>query len=306
MTTATTIGIVSNASDADFRNWTSEYNTLLTTTGFAQSSDTGQINFTTVTRPATNTYAGYGMYYLNDSLHSTRPIYLKVEYGFAGSTSSPQLRYTIGFQTDGTGGFIGTVAGPYVTNSAGATNQVLTFPSYAAGGEGYGWIVFKGGAANGGSTYGWGSFAITRSCSINGTPTDEAIGFNMLTAGGQTNNAYYSNIIFAGRATPLIVNNTVQGSIIGGVTDPQLSGADIQYWRTYMATPRVRTNPFIVLTHNSYNSAGSIKNLAPISGAPARNYISMDYFLGQGNCWSGMLQNSTTNSARNCPMLIWE
>ncbi len=291
---------------AGFKLWVTEYMTLLTSTGFALSTDTGQLDIDAVVAvPSVAAYAGYKMVYLNDSLHSSRPVYLKLEFGTGSSGSIPRIRLTVGFGTDGAGNFTTSTLGPLVLGP-GTAPVTGTLNSYAAGGEGYGWIAFKT-LLNAGNTYTFAPIAVTRSCSITGTPTDEAIGINTVTEGQLTNNSQYYNILFAGRVTPLISAATYQAVLTGGITDPQLSGADIQYWRTYMNTPRMRTNPFIVLSHSQYNGLGAIKNLAPISGAPARNYISMDFVFGQGNgAWAGTIAGSQPANPRNCPMLIWE
>lgn len=102
-------GTTSN--DALFRSWGSMINAALSGIGLVQASDTGQINWTTVTWPGTvSTAAGYEIWRFNDSLQSTAPVFVKVEYGrWTGFTFSVYaLWITIGTGTNGAGTITGT------------------------------------------------------------------------------------------------------------------------------------------------------------------------------------------------------
>jgi len=68
--------------DAEFRTWGSGIAAALQACGLVKTSDTGQIDWATVTRPgASHTAAGYEIYRFNDSLQATKPVLIKVEYG---------------------------------------------------------------------------------------------------------------------------------------------------------------------------------------------------------------------------------
>lgn len=105
------------ATDAAFRAWGSIVSAALATAGWVQTADTGQINWTTVTRAANNTAAGYEIWRLNDSLQSTAPIYLKVEYGTAAGATLPGMWTTAGTGSDGAGA---------LTSVAGSGTSVTT------------------------------------------------------------------------------------------------------------------------------------------------------------------------------------
>ncbi|HQR71238.1 MAG TPA: hypothetical protein PLE54_11580 [Burkholderiaceae bacterium] len=118
-------------SDANFRLWGAEIQTALLAVGCTQTADTGQINWTTVTRAATNSDAGYEIYYINDSLHSTAPVYFKVYYGTAGGASAPRLKIEVGTGSNGSGTITGGNTAAIVGyNSTVTFNTDTTYTSY--------------------------------------------------------------------------------------------------------------------------------------------------------------------------------
>lgn len=89
--------------DAGFRAWAQKVHDALAAVGLVQTSDTGQINLTTVTAPALGAFAGYEIWRFNDAEQASHPIYMKVEYGKAGATTQPALRWTVGTGSNGSG-----------------------------------------------------------------------------------------------------------------------------------------------------------------------------------------------------------
>lgn len=98
------------SSDALFRAWSQFINdALVTTSGWVDTAATGEVNLSTMTAPATNnTFAGYKVYRMADSLQATAPIFLKVEYGRGPGVNYPGLRLSIGTTHDGAGTLTGT------------------------------------------------------------------------------------------------------------------------------------------------------------------------------------------------------
>ena len=112
-------------SDTTFRNWGSAISAALASIGWVQAADTGQINWTTVTKPtATNTAAGYEIWRMNDSLQATNPVYLKIEYGCAGALTTPAIWITVATGSNGAGTLAGQVGSRQIvgpgTGTAGA------------------------------------------------------------------------------------------------------------------------------------------------------------------------------------------
>jgi hypothetical protein len=116
-----------NSTDAHFRSWGSAMSAAWAGLGFVQTADTGQVNWTTVTRPLVlSTYQGYEVWKANDSLQSTCPIIFKIEYGSASTLANPGVRFTFGKGSDGAGSIL-TPSPQMVVGSNGgtadATNQ---------------------------------------------------------------------------------------------------------------------------------------------------------------------------------------
>src|SRR3954454_12687471 len=87
--------------DATFRTWGSGVAAQIAAMGLVQTSDTGQINWTTVTRLAINTSAGYEVWRFNDALQSTKPVFIRLDYGIAGVADRPRIIARVGTATDG-------------------------------------------------------------------------------------------------------------------------------------------------------------------------------------------------------------
>jgi hypothetical protein len=100
-----------NTSDTTFRLWGSSVDNSFVSLGWIQASDTGQINWTTVTKPTiVNTSQGYSIFRMNDSLQSTQPVFIKMEYGSSSSTLLiPAFWITIGTGSDGSGNITGVL-----------------------------------------------------------------------------------------------------------------------------------------------------------------------------------------------------
>lgn len=119
-----------NTSDATYRVWTKAIFDNIVAGGWVQTSDTGQITFTTVTKPTViNTTSGYSILRMNDSLQSTAPVFMKLEYGCGSNVTYPALWITLGTAMDGSGSFIGTTSTRFQigTQAGGATAYTSRF-----------------------------------------------------------------------------------------------------------------------------------------------------------------------------------
>lgn len=169
MSTATTSLQFDSTSDANFRAWGSGLAALWTTGGFwLQASDTGQINWSTVTAAAQNAYAGYEIYVVNDSLASTFKIYMKVEYGSSNNaTKGGLVRISFGTSTNGAGTLSGNVSSTYAFGGSAAGQGATLYPFYASGGTGR-FAIFLWNAASGAQS---GVLTIERSLDSSGSYT---------------------------------------------------------------------------------------------------------------------------------------
>lgn len=122
------------STDADFRAWGSGISSLIAATGMVQTADTGQINWTTVLKPAAiNTSQGYEIWRFADTLQATKPWFLKLEYGSAGVVDRPGIWVTVGTATNGAGTITTQTS---VRRQAGASVSKVAgnlLPSYVSG-----------------------------------------------------------------------------------------------------------------------------------------------------------------------------
>jgi hypothetical protein len=168
--------LISHAATANFRAWGLAFSNALTAVGFIKSADTGQINWASVNKSgSTDTAAGYEIRYLNDSLHGTAPIYVKIEYGNGVVHTYPSIWITVGTGSNGSG----TITGIFVARVQCYSSQfvldstVLAKQTYACMVEGCVWfalkcnVVFTSGAVSG--------LVIHRTVDSSGTPTAQGV-----------------------------------------------------------------------------------------------------------------------------------
>lgn len=193
--TAQTASVASDVtSSANFRSrMKTGVSDLLKGTGaLTQTADTGQADLVSGTfTPAQNTAAGYEVFYLNDSLHATKPVYIKIEYGHGGHSgpANPQIWVTLGSGSNGSGTLTGNLSArrAVMTTSAslwGSSTAHATYANGAAADSAVVWGGWWGGASYAG-TLGGGLFLIERSRDPDGTPNGN--GVMLITAGIGTN-----------------------------------------------------------------------------------------------------------------------
>lgn len=94
--------------DTEFRQALQGIHDALSSVGLVQTSDTGQVNLSTVTRGAC-----YEVWRFNDTASATKPIYLRFDYSVM-STYYVNLTITVGRGSDGSGSLTGTFAYLYI------------------------------------------------------------------------------------------------------------------------------------------------------------------------------------------------
>lgn len=169
MATAEWAQAQTNTNDADFRLWGSTLSTKLQSLpGLTKTSDTGQVNWLTVTRPGAGSYVNE-FYYLNDSLHGTYPIYFQIKYGSSAySINAPFVQISVGTGTNGTGTLTTASAGGGMFQpSAGTATPLLNFIS---AGEGYLTMIIAIGIPNGASAPALAMYHFSRFCDDSGSP----------------------------------------------------------------------------------------------------------------------------------------
>lgn len=115
---------------------------------------TGDIDWNTVAAPTSiGQYRGFQVYRVNDSLHSTHPLYLKIEFGTSGlSTNSYGLKVTIAKAVDAAGAMTSILFGP--TEISTSTFYATPTNSYATNGASSGLgLAIVPSSTNGGSVF---------------------------------------------------------------------------------------------------------------------------------------------------------
>lgn len=135
----------SAATTTSFRNWIQDCVTMFGSIGLTKAADTGMLDETTVTWPGViSTMAGYQIWYLDDSLHATYPLYIRFGWGQGASGTRMIFNYQIGYATNGTGSLTGwtSAVSSFQIGSAGASSTAnATGINCGSGGEGYVWFI---------------------------------------------------------------------------------------------------------------------------------------------------------------------
>lgn len=113
-----------NSTDAHFRAWAQFIeDTLVTTGGWVVTGDTGQTAPGSLSHPTVAaTKQGYRVYRMADTLQSTNPVFMRIDFGSGPSANYPGFWATIGTGSDGAG----TITGIVWNGGASASATVVT------------------------------------------------------------------------------------------------------------------------------------------------------------------------------------
>jgi hypothetical protein len=246
MTTQTWTTVVDQSSDAAFRTWGSEFNTKLAAVGLVQTADTGQINWTTVTRAAINSDAGYEVWRMNDTQQATAPIFLKIFYGSASNQNIPRIRIQLGTASNGSGTVSGTGSAntDTISYSGAAPSTVSLFTSYACAVDGAFWISWKLGAGGGGTQTicPHGFYGVFRSCDSSGVASADAVmqvfSSTAATSMPARSISFTASTIYGGAGSNAwwLLPYSITSSLVSGT--PQI-------FKGTIVTPRVRPSNYV-------------------------------------------------------------
>ena len=266
MARASWTSLVAQNDTTQFRAWGSEFKAKLVAMGLTQTADTGQIDWTTVNRPATaNTDAGYEVWRFNDSLQATAPIYFKIVYGTSGiDATRPRIDIQFGTGSNGSGTLTGlTSTSRGVSTVNGTQSDTVgrqSFMSYKPerGFFGFTWKVGAGCQ---------GEFFIARTVDASGDPTD----VGALVAWSSGNGQQFFR--FASPASAFTFVSGCQSCLIPqNVTNSIVTTGEPQVYTHYVSDPRV--NPINqVLTVFEQEFGQGTTFTATVLGATPRTYI---------------------------------
>lgn len=215
--------------DADFRTWGSGIAAQIAAMGLVQTSDTGQINWTTVTRPAAiNTSAGYEMWRFNDALQATKPVFIRFDYGVGSAVDRPRIIPRVSTATDGAGvqsGQLG-IASVTVTQASSKSAGVL-LPSFCSGSTSR-LNLFTGVDLTGAASLWGGMIWVERSKTNLGVDTGDGIGTWFCSANGVS----FQVIPFSGTVPTAAASNPAISLVNGAVSSV---GANVAFSPTVLA-----------------------------------------------------------------------
>jgi hypothetical protein len=291
MTTRTFSTVIEHTSDATFRAWALEVSDALAFVGMPKSADTGQINLATAARPGTNTAAGYEIRYVDDALHATAPIYIKIEYGTGSAATRPAMWITVGTGSNGSGTITGVLLARQTLTCASTPSTSVPSPTYACRVGGQFGFAWKSGVLDLGAFPSMGAFLISRTTDDDGADTAAGVSIYALSPGSYVE---ATSKLFSGSAYSTGSNR--QYCMVPYGLTASLVGADNQAFRHYAAFPQIRPVVACVTVLASEVPVGSTISVTPI-GATPRTYISTG-FAGRASCVNG--------TAAQTLAMIWE
>jgi hypothetical protein len=288
MATASTTTVLDHSSTTGFRAWVAEFIAQLNAVGLTQTSDTGQIDTTTVTRPGVSTNAGYAIFRFNDTLHNTTPIFIRFDFGTDASATIPRIQVAIGSGTDGAGVITGAMLGQRAMTHSSSPNSTST--SYVSrfcynANLGFLGVAWKTGAQ--GTDANNGVLFIGRTTNSSGAPTDAGVynismgGTISATGGGGGNGALYQQVWDVSSATRYPVNTSFAnnaphfGFWPHNLTSTQV-GSDTYVVPFFYATPAIDTHLHCGLVLRNEVPVGNTFSLAT-KGSTARTFISIGH-----------------------------
>lgn len=170
--------LATNGTSAQFRAWINEIHSALLAFGWTQASSAGtQIDFATVTRPtAINTYQGYAVYFATDTIASTTPLYLRLDFGTGATLDAVSVKVQVGLQGVDTSGNLTGITTTTQVVAPGITVQTVNSDLRTAGNAGSFRLLWRVGTAAQNPMF----FAIERDQSTSGADTSS--GVNLVSA----------------------------------------------------------------------------------------------------------------------------
>lgn len=295
MTTHTYSSVIAHTSDATFRAWGSELSAALATIGLIQTADTGQINWSTVTRPGSSASAGYEIW----KLPGSDPLYFKVEYGTAGTVTSPEMWCTVGEGSNGAGTLTGQTSTRVTLGNTSAIISTSTpYTSYLCATQGFFGMSIKTGGSGSSSSKAIFNFYCAKT--VDGTGAYTSLGYFVVF--GQTGPTASSRHQSVRRAAPAatytLVTNSMWFAPGGPATSVDTSG-NFQFYTVWSVTPNVQ--PIVGLCGYIVADVPILNTfqVAMVASTP-HTYLTLGNNLGGTEAAAG-----TSNSVYSLAML-WE
>ena len=236
MSTTTFTTVLDHSTDAAFRTWAAELITEFVTAGATQTSDTGQINTTTVTRASTNADAGYAIFRNGDS-----SIFWKLYFGTGSNAAYPRIRIEAATGSNGSGTLTGQGNGVITDCSTYGTvisSTTTPYPSYICVTNIAVSFLWKVNAP--GSTYSYAWFNVCRTVDSAGAVS--SIGFSVVARPVSTSGSPTSRTHRTAASAVSLASSTFFCLAAGNPTASALQNGDIQAYLWWHNAPEVLPN----------------------------------------------------------------
>jgi hypothetical protein len=162
----------SNSTDALFQAWIAFVRDVFLNGAWVQTSDTGQVNFSTVTKPTlANEKRGFIIVRMDDELQGTKPVYARIDFGSGSNANFPAIWVELGTGSNGSGTITGSFFGP--TQMAANNHSTTLNPSHSFGSASTSHATFV--MADGSSTNMKLMFSVERGRNDDGTMNGDAV-----------------------------------------------------------------------------------------------------------------------------------
>lgn len=219
---------------ANFKSWAQAISSALSSSGWTQTSDTGQVNWGTIASVPANAFV-YEIWQPADALQTgSTKFYLKVEYGTdSASPGHGRIRVTAGTSTNGAGVMNGFSTTALLEGDVLNEGSIITYDCYFSGDVNrFGALMYRSGP-NSGAPY---FFAIERTKNTDGT--DSSDGFTLIAGNRQNSTSYGSG----------------HQTVIFGIATAQFVGVNGQSGQYYYCA-----------LGDGNNASGAFNNEIPIS-----------------------------------------
>lgn len=244
------------------RAFGAQISTAMQATGLTKLTNTGQIDWTTMTPAAT---IGYELYRFNDSLQGAAPVYLRFQWGMNLNGATPAWPYikqvTVGRAVDSTTNFVGTNLAMGYNGGVTTVNKQSSIVYWrfcynaAMGFFGMGSWEYPAPTTTGGQTRAF--YTIARACDDTGNPTAsglwcQSFGGGFTTAGSHWTYSHESDSVtsYPNGAVPGINTSSVLGA-----------GLTVPFFHQTASYPTVRQIPQVLYYGNADLNRSSTVNV---------------------------------------------
>ncbi|ASA16425.1 hypothetical protein MMK57_003736 [Pseudomonas aeruginosa] len=301
----------------DFKRVCQELHDQLLTAGMVAASDSGQLDFDSMTTLTTSTSYGFRIYQLDDGI--SLPVFLKIRFtsssSFASSNRIPWSFYlSLGIGTDGAGNLVngspeylvGCSTASYLSHRGTAIGQNLQ--SFICVLPGFLGVSFKQLCVEPSANYGPSTaiadapglmeFFVCRDCNDAGEPTADGVTLVVIARGGRTGSSFGEApyCVHINAAGVIVVND--RSALALGAAQISTVDGKVPLYNIYTMTPRPKRLSQILCAARAIGASGNDDTMAAAVGTVERNFLVMN------PVWPADVY--TGNSSRACIAMLWE